>query len=253
MVPAAFVALFLSTLPAAATAGELRMEFRDGYVSISAADVPLRQVLTEWARLGRTRVVNGEKLGGELLTLELTNVPEKQALDIILRTVPGYLAAQRTTAVPGGSQFDRIVVMPGTVAPPTHNAASAPPPPPPMQVPVPAMVEDQDQPVQESPERAEQAEQPEQAEPTEQDQQPQPQPTGQTLPQPGFQPMPQNPPGPNNPGTVQQPAGPVPTPGHGAIVSPTPGQLPAPPPPPKPQDQQDQQQQDQQQQDRQDL
>jgi hypothetical protein len=242
MVPAAFVSLFLSTLPAAATAGELRMEFKDGYVSISAADVPLRQVLTEWARLGRTRVVNGEKLGG-VLTLELTNVPEKQALEIILRTVPGYLAAQRATAVPGGSQFDRIVVMPGTVAPPTHSVASAPPPPPPMPPPAPAMVEDQDQPVQEPPERAEQAEQPEQAEPTDQDQQPQPIP--QTLPQPGFQPVPPNPPGPNNPGTAPQPSGPVPTPGHGAIVSPTPGQLPA-PPPPKPQDQQDQQPQEQQ-------
>jgi hypothetical protein len=245
MLPAAFVSLFLLTLPAAASGGELRMEFRDGYVSIKAADVPLRQVLTEWARLGHTRVVNGEKLGG-LLTLELTNVPEKQALDIILRTVPGYLAAQRTTAVPGGSQFDRIVVMPGTVAPPTHSVASAPPPPPPMPPPAPAMVEDQDQPIQEPPERADQAEQPEQpeqAESTEQDQQPQPIP--QTLPQPGFQPVPPNPPGPNNSGTAQQPAGPVPTPGHGAIVSPTPGHLPA-PPPPKPQDQQDQQQQQQQ-------
>ena len=55
--------LLLATSPAAG-AGTLRLEFGDGYVTISAVSVPLRQVLTEWARLGQTRVVNAEKLAG---------------------------------------------------------------------------------------------------------------------------------------------------------------------------------------------
>ena len=146
-VPAALVLLLLLVVPPAATAGTLRLEFRDGYVTISAASVPLQQVLTEWARLGQTRVVNAEKVGGAPLTLELTHVPEKQALEILLRSVPGYLAARRVTLIPGGSQFDRIVVMPGTIAPPSPSAAAPPPPLPP--APMPAMaVDDQDEPVQ---------------------------------------------------------------------------------------------------------
>ena len=120
--------LLLLATPPAATGGTLRVEFRDGYVTISAVSVPLRQVLTEWARLGQTRVVNVEKLGGAPLTLELAHVPEKQALEILLRSVPGYLAAPRATLIPGGSQFDRIVVMAGTVAPPSQTAAAPPAP-----------------------------------------------------------------------------------------------------------------------------
>ena len=68
--------------PPTADAGQLRMEFRNGTVSISAADVPLSQVLSEWARLGQTRIVNLEKVSGAPLTVELTNVPEKQALEV---------------------------------------------------------------------------------------------------------------------------------------------------------------------------
>ena len=232
-VPAALV-LLLAAVPPAATAGTLRLEFRDGYVSISAASVPLREVLTEWARLGQTRVVNAEKISGAPLTLELTHVPEKQALEILLRSVPGYVAARRATSIPGSSQFDRIVVMPGTVAPPNPAAAAPPPPLPP--APMPAMaVDDQDEPVQQ--------EAPDQAGAIEQDQdQPQPQPQPQqpqTLPNPGIQPIPPAPPGQNDgdgvppqndgDGVPPQSTGPAAVPGGGAVVSPTPGQLPLPP------------------------
>jgi hypothetical protein len=233
----------LATSPAAG-AGTLRLEFGDGYVTISAVSVPLRQVLTEWARLGQTRVVNAEKLGGAPLTIELSRVPEKQALEILLRSVPGYMAARRATFVPGGSQFDRIVVMPGTVAPPSQAATPPPPaPPPPAPPPTPmpaAAVDDQDEPVpQENPDQAGAAE------PDQDQDQPQPQPEPgqqpQTLPSPGVQPLPPAPPGQQNDGDgvpPQQPAGPTAVPGGGAVVSPNPGQLPL--PPAKPPNQQDQ-------------
>ena len=52
--------------------------------------MPARQILTEWARIGGTKVVGGEKMTGAPLTLKLVNVPERQALDIILRNVAGY-------------------------------------------------------------------------------------------------------------------------------------------------------------------
>src|SRR6476619_4006688 len=64
-----------------ATAGDLRLEFQDGYVTLKAHDVPVRQILAEWARRGQTKITNGEKVVGTPVTLELTRVPEKQALE----------------------------------------------------------------------------------------------------------------------------------------------------------------------------
>ena len=50
---------------------------------------------------------------GTPLTLKLVNVPERQALDIILRSVAGYMAAPRlASATPGASAYDRIVILP---------------------------------------------------------------------------------------------------------------------------------------------
>ncbi len=90
-------------LPAPASAGELALSFKDGRVTLKATDVTLRQVLNEWARLGQTRIVGLEKLGGGLLTLELTNLPEKQALEILLRSVAGYAAAPRASVAAGAT------------------------------------------------------------------------------------------------------------------------------------------------------
>ena len=53
----------------------------------------------------------------DLVTIELTNVSEQKALDVVLRRVSGYVAAQRVVAVPNASVFDRILVMPARMAP----------------------------------------------------------------------------------------------------------------------------------------
>ncbi len=104
-------------LPASASAGELVLSFKDGRVTLKATDVSLRQVLNEWARLGQTKVVGLEKLTGSPITLELTDVPEKQALEILLRSVAGYVAApRRALASTAMSQFDRLVLLPTSIA-----------------------------------------------------------------------------------------------------------------------------------------
>jgi hypothetical protein len=92
-------------------AGQVRLEIRNGLVTLDAKDASVREVLAEWARVGRTRIVNGERAPGSLLTLQLTDVPEKKALDIVLRASAGYIAAPRAAAGEAGSQYDRIVVM----------------------------------------------------------------------------------------------------------------------------------------------
>jgi hypothetical protein len=58
------------------------------------------------------------------VTLELKDVPEDQALDLLLRSVAGYLAAPRTPVLPNASRFDRVVVMATAAVPRTPVAAS---------------------------------------------------------------------------------------------------------------------------------
>jgi hypothetical protein len=71
--------------------------------------------------------VNADRILGGPLTLELTDLPEQQALDILLRAVSGYLAAPRPVPVANASVFDRIVVMPTSVAPTAPPSAQAAP------------------------------------------------------------------------------------------------------------------------------
>jgi hypothetical protein len=88
---------------------DVQLTLQNGRVSLVAKDATIRQILTEWARIGQTKIVNLERIPGGPVTLELINVPESQALDVLLRTVAGYLAAPRPTAVANLSVFDRIV------------------------------------------------------------------------------------------------------------------------------------------------
>jgi hypothetical protein len=119
----AFALTLAAALPAHA---ELSVSMHDGLVSVNATDVTVRQILAEWARVGQTKIVNGEGVAGGPVTLQITDVPEEQALDILLRTASGYLAAPRSVPVANASRFDRILVMP-TSAPSRSSASPAPP------------------------------------------------------------------------------------------------------------------------------
>ena len=138
------LALLIAALAVAlpASAGELVLSFKDGRVTLKATGVSLRQVLNEWARLGQTRIVGLEKLSGSPLTLELTDVPEKQALEVLLRTLAGYVAAPRAgVSAPAMSRFDRLMLLPTSVAAAAplgapRPAASLPRPPTPFPDPI---------------------------------------------------------------------------------------------------------------------
>lgn len=92
-------------------AAGLKMSIGNGYVSIDAQDVTVGEILREWAKLGKTRIINLEGVASGPITVRLDNVPENVALDIILRTLPGYMAAPRSTFVADASQYDRILIM----------------------------------------------------------------------------------------------------------------------------------------------
>lgn len=95
----------------------VKIEFNSGQVTVVAQNAPIRTILAEWARLGGATVINGDRVLGPPLTLELTRVPERQALDIILRSVAGYMLAPRPAGSTGASAYDRIMIMPTSTAP----------------------------------------------------------------------------------------------------------------------------------------
>ena len=121
---AALALVFLTAAAATASAGELKLTIGDGLVTLMAKDVTVREILAEWARVGQTRIVNADKLTGGPVTLELTNVPEAQALDTVLRSAAGYVMAPRVAGTPGPSKYDRIMIL-ATSRPPAVTASSS--------------------------------------------------------------------------------------------------------------------------------
>ena len=110
-----------------AVAGDLKLTLDNGRATLIAKDVPLRQILEEWARIGKTTIVNGDKLMGPLLTLQLVDRPEREVLDVLLRSASGYIVARRDISLAGASQFDKVMILPVSRGP--VGVASAPPPP----------------------------------------------------------------------------------------------------------------------------
>lgn len=103
-------------LPASSRA-DVHLSINEGVVSLTATNATIPQILAEWGRVGRTTIVNAERIGGGPVTLELVGVPEDRALDTILRSTAGYLAAPRPLSVPDASRFDRILIIPTSTAP----------------------------------------------------------------------------------------------------------------------------------------
>jgi hypothetical protein len=143
-----WIVVLAVAVPALATADPVQLTIQNGRVTLVAANATVRQILAEWARIGGTHIVNGERVPGGVVTLQLTNVPEKEALDLLLRTAAGYIAAPRAAGVSGGSVFDRILILPTSATPPASALRQAtatpvaapvfqqPPPPQPLAAPV---------------------------------------------------------------------------------------------------------------------
>ena len=115
-------------------AGDVELTFGGGHVTVIALDVTVQEILQEWARVGDTTFVDSESLTGPPVRLQLIDVPETQALRVLLRDAAGYVAAPRATTADTSSQFDRVLVMPTSrvtaadYAPVFDGGASSPPP-----------------------------------------------------------------------------------------------------------------------------
>jgi hypothetical protein len=142
--------LFPASVPSA-FAGELKLTMQGGRVTIIADRVPLRQILQEWSRVGQTTIVNADKMTGPAITLQLVDAPEREALDILLRSASGYIAAPRPVPLANAAFYDRVTIMATSRAPAaTATQAAAPPP---FQRP-PTPIDDNDEPINVVPNQA---------------------------------------------------------------------------------------------------
>jgi hypothetical protein len=123
----AALAAALSSLPGPAFAGDLKLTMQNGRVTIIADNVPLRQILQEWARVGKTTIVNADKMNGPAISIQLVDAPERDALDILLRSASGYIAAPRPVPVANAAFYDRVTIM-ATSRAPAATAGNMPPP-----------------------------------------------------------------------------------------------------------------------------
>ena len=132
-----------------AAPGELKLTISNGRVTIVADQVPVSRILAEWSRVGQTRIVNGERLLTNV-SLEVIDWPERKALDLVLRSASGYMAAERqgVAANPSASTFDRVMILPFSKGPAnTVPVASTPAPFSPRPMPQQQPEVDDDQPV----------------------------------------------------------------------------------------------------------
>src|SRR5260221_13207464 len=88
------VAFVVSASTVSAAPGA-RLAFSNGRVWLVANGATVGQILAEWGRAGGTRIVNGD-ITSQPLTLEMSDVPEMQALDVVLRSAGGFIATTRT-------------------------------------------------------------------------------------------------------------------------------------------------------------
>ena len=107
-----------------AMAGQVSLKLHDGRVTLDAREVSVRQILAEWQKVGGTEFVNADEVAGPAVTLQLTNMPEQEALAIVLQSVAGYMAAPRTTYRPNASVYGRVLILAKSTPPVVTRAPS---------------------------------------------------------------------------------------------------------------------------------
>jgi hypothetical protein len=112
--PLSLAALWL--LLSSPSAAEVFLTLGDGRASLHAENATTAEILSAWARTGNTTILNLEKLDSTPVTLTLEDVPERMALDVILRSAAGFVAIQRPIDEGGVSRIARIVILPRSTA-----------------------------------------------------------------------------------------------------------------------------------------
>lgn len=100
--------------PGQDSARVLNLSFdQDGRVNLSARNVTIREILSEWARQCGCYVVNGDKVPGAPLNIPLLYEHETQekVLESLLRPAAGYALTPQRAGVVSKSNFETIYIL----------------------------------------------------------------------------------------------------------------------------------------------
>lgn len=119
-----------SQLPAEKT---LQITFEpNGYVSLSAQNVTLREILAAWTRQGGCQFVNVDRITGGPITVQYEHQPETEVVASLLRQTAGYILGPRREGATGASRFEVVYITPtsrpvasGSFASPAASPAPA--------------------------------------------------------------------------------------------------------------------------------
>jgi hypothetical protein len=113
-----------------ASAQSLALRIENGLVTLDASNVTVDEILARWTAVTGLSVVSKSGIGSEVpVTLQLSGVSEREALQTVLRDLSGYIMGERRDPRTGAVTIDRLLILPSSAAqgPATATAAAAPP------------------------------------------------------------------------------------------------------------------------------
>ncbi|MBA3949615.1 MAG: hypothetical protein H0X44_06670 [Acidobacteria bacterium] len=103
------------------------MRFANGRVTVIASDATVREILAEWSRVGGSTFVDADKIpSNERLTIRLEDQSELDAIDVLLRSVAGYMVAPVAGPASSASAVSRVFILPTSTPAPYVAAPPAP-------------------------------------------------------------------------------------------------------------------------------
>lgn len=102
-------ATVLAASPAAGQTADV--SFAAGRVTITAHETPLAVILGAWERHGGSQFVGAGRLPVQPVSVQLVDVPEREALRVLLRSAAGYVALPKAATPTGASAYDRVLIM----------------------------------------------------------------------------------------------------------------------------------------------
>jgi hypothetical protein len=112
------------------TERKLELKFDgNGYATLIAQNVSVSEVFAEWARVGKTRIANAEKLPNSPITVQFDNIEERKLVDALVRQSKaqgaGWIAAAREVDAPSApSRLEVISISPRSSPSNTYVATS---------------------------------------------------------------------------------------------------------------------------------
>lgn len=118
----ALCALFILAA-ANAHAQRVSIDLRGDNVTLIATNATLDDILAEWSRSGGLKVatLKGGAIGGAPVTIVLRDITERQALEMLLRNLSGYVLSARRDRSTGTSAFEQLLILPTSA--PSNNGS----------------------------------------------------------------------------------------------------------------------------------